>query len=462
MRSFILADDMGLGKSLQALTVFCMDVKVGIANTLLIVCPVSLRANWADEIDKFTRLSYELLGEEPDPSRRGHFRKLSTKKRDLQLQAFLTGNGPRILITNYEQMASAIHKESLDHARFDTVIFDEAHMIKNPTSARTKGSLRLMSNRSFMLTGTPMLNNADELWSLLHRVDPERFPSYWRFVNRFCVKGGYKDRQIVGTKNQTELVGVLADVMIRRVKKDVLTIPQPFYIQVKVSLSEFQQELYDSVKNEMALGNDFIDNPLTLFLRLKQICNTPYSIDPSYADDSEKLDRMTDIAQEVITSGEKLVIFTQFRGTLECIVRRLSERMPDVPIFQLHGDIPSRERVPQVHTWSKVKGPAILACMTQVAGVGLNMTAASTCIFVDKLFVPGPNQQAVDRLHRIGASETQAIRVFELIARGTVEDRVEQILRSKKKIFGEIVEGSVSMQNLLKELARAEAEDGMP
>jgi SNF2 family DNA or RNA helicase len=462
MRSFLLADDMGLGKSLQALTVFCMDIKMGLGETLLIVCPVTLRANWAEEIEKFTRLPYELLGEEPDPIHRGKFKKITPKKREAQLQAFLGGSGPRILIANYEQMASAAHDSTLANATFSAICFDEAHYIKNHASGRTKAAIRLRSTRSFMLTGTPMLNNADELWPLLHRIDPIRFPKYWTFVARFCVRGGYKDKQIIGTKNQSELIGILSEVMVRRVKRDVLTLPEPFYIPVKVTLNEFQQELYDKAKNELLVGDQELDNPLTLFLRLKQICNTPYSIDRSFPDESEKLDRMTDIAQEVIINNEKLVIFTQFRGTLECIVRRLQERMPNLPLFQLHGDVPSRDRVPTVQAWSKIIGPAVICCMTQVAGIGLNMTAASTCIFVDKLFVPGLNKQAVDRLHRIGASETQAVRVFELIARGTCEDRVEQILRGKAKLFDEIVEGSVTMQALLKELMKAEAEDDMP
>jgi SNF2 family DNA or RNA helicase len=462
MRSFLLADDMGLGKSLQALTVFCMDVKMGLGQTLLIVCPVTLRANWADEIEKFTRLPYTLLGEEPDPNRRGHFRKMSkVKKRDDQLRDFLAGEGPRILIANYEQVASHAHTDTLKGAHFDAVVFDEAHYIKNPGSGRTKAALALMSTRSLLLTGTPMLNNANELWPLLHRIDPIRFAKYWSFVNRFCVLGGWNDRQIIGTKNQTELIGVLSEVMIRRVKKDVLTIPEPFIIPVKVGLNDFQQKMYDEASQDLKLGNSSIENAMTLFLRLKQICNTPYSIDSMFPDESEKLDRLVQIASEVTSTGDKLVIFTQFRGTLECIVRRLAEAIPNVPLFQLHGDVPPRDRVPAIQEWSKTAGPAVVACMTQVAGVGLNMTSASTCIFVDKLFVPGLNRQAIDRLHRIGASETQAVRVFELIARGTCEDRVEQILRAKSKLFGEIIEGSVSMQNLLKELARAEAEDGM-
>lgn len=469
MRSFLLADDMGLGKSLQALTIWCMDVKMGLSQTLLIVCPLTLRMNWADEIEKFTRVPYTLLGEEPNPNRPGHMRKVSTTaKRDAQIHKFLDGHGPRILIANYEQVASRAHEATFEFAHFDMVILDEAHYIKTWNSGRSIGAQRLNSTRTLLLTGTPMLNNANELWPILHKIDPKRWPKYWSFVNRFCVMGGYKDKQVVGTKNQAELVNVLSGVMIRRLKRDVLTIPKPHIIQVKVGLTDFQQKLYDEVKEEFTVGGmELSENPMgpaqamIMFLRLKQICNTPYSVDPSFADESDKLDRMEEIAEELINEGEKVVIFTQFRGTLEAIVKRLRKRMPNIPLFQLHGDIPSKERVPTVQEWSNVQGPAIIACMSQVAGVGLNMTAASACIFVDKLFVPGLNQQCIDRLDRIGASTIQAVRVFELIARGTCEDRIEQILKAKSKLFGEIIEGSVGMQELLKQLAKAEAEDGM-
>jgi SNF2 family DNA or RNA helicase len=312
-----------------------------------------------------------------------------------------------------------------------------------------------------LLTGTPMLNNADELWPLLRRIDPSRFPKYWSFVNRYCVMGGYNDKQVVGTKNQSELIGVLGEVMIRRVKKDVLTLPEPYRIQVKVSLTDYQQALYDEANEELRLGDMDFENALTKFLRLKQICTTPRAIDATFADDSEKMDRTIDVIDELCSKGEKVVVFTQFRGALSSVVERCIAGIPYVPIFQLHGDVPANLRQGVVKDWGAIPGPAVIVCMLQVAGVGLNMTASRSCIFVDKLFVPGLNQQAIDRLHRIGQSETQPVQVYEMIARGTIEDRIEQILRAKAKLFGEIVEGSVSMRKLMEELMRSELEESM-
>lgn len=456
--SFILADDMGLGKSLQALTVFCIDVKIGKAQTCIIVCPVTLRDNWAEEIEKFTRIPYLLLGEEPHPTRRGEMRKTTPKVRGEQLKTWLAGNGPRILIMNYEQLSAKEIQPLLATAKIDVAIYDEAHYLKNPTSLRSKRGLALSASRSFMLTGTPMLNQVNELWALLHRCDPKRFPDYWKFVNRYCVFGGYENRQIVGVKNQLELQKILGEYMIRRMKKDTLNRDEPTIIPVYVGLSKEQQELYDSVLDDLLLpddnGGEAIENPLTKFLRLKQICGTPYSINPLYPDSSLKLDRVMEIVQHYADQGEKVVVFTQFRGVLDAFLQRM-EKVKDKaghkpPVFTLHGDTKQKERQPTVHAWSEVQGTAVMACMIQVAGVGLNMTAASVCIFIDKLFTPGLNKQGIDRLDRIG--QTEPVQVYEVITRGTVEQRVEEILKMKEFLNNDIVEGSASMRTLLEKL----------
>lgn len=459
MKNFLLADDMGLGKSLQALTAFAIDVKMGKASTCLIVCPVTLRDNWAEEISKFTRMPYELFGEEPHPTRKNETRRITGAKRNAQLLEWMhKKHGPRFLICNYEQLTSEIHKDAFRSFPFDTVIFDEAHYLKNPDSKRTKAALTIPSTRSFMLTGTPMLNQVNELWSLLHRIDPQKFPRYWSFVNRYCVFGGYEGRQIVGTKNEKELVSVLGEVMIRRLKNDVLNRDAPNYVKLHVGLSAEQQSLYDSVADELLLPpgaqaglvipapEEEIQNALTKFLRLKQICGTPYAIDPSYPDSSFKLDRAVEVVKEFADKNEKMIVFTQFRGVLDAFNQRLHKAKTG-PVFQLHGGVRQKDRQPTVAEWSGVNGHATIACMTQVAGVGLNMVAASTILFIDKLFVPGLNKQAVDRADRIG--QDKPVQVIELIARNTVEHRVEEILAEKSKVFGEIVEGSVGMGKLL-------------
>jgi SNF2 family DNA or RNA helicase len=435
-RSFLLADDMGLGKSIEALTVFGVDVKLGLSTTAIIICPVTLKGNWADEIEKFTRFPYVVLDGTP-------------RQRSEQLLDFFAILGPKILIVNYEQVKA--HYDQINSFKFDVAIFDEAHYLKNPKAQRTKACLEVHSNRSFMLTGTPMLNKVDELWTILHRIDPAAYPRYWSFVNRYAVFGGYKDKQIIGVKNERELTERLQDVMLRRLKDDVLGLPEVQYIERRVDLLPEQRKLYDEVALDLKLPRpdlaepEDIENALTKFLRLKQICGTTLPF--TGVDVSAKLDLATEDDMELLSNGHRIVVFTQFRDVQAAYVERM--RPHGLPIFQLHGDVPANQRQDLVKQWAATTEPGIIVCMLQVAGVGLNMTAARHGSFLDELFVPGLNQQAVDRMHRIGQSETQSVQIRRYITRKTIENRIQAILRNKKKLNREIVESDPTWKKRL-------------
>lgn len=427
-KSFILADDMGLGKSLQALTVFSIDVFLGWSQTCIIVCPVTLKGNWADEIETFTRIPYVIVDGSPN-------------QRLKQILEFSGITGPKILIVNYEQVVA--HLSLLNSFKFDVAVFDEAHYLQNPKSKRTQASLELYSRRSFMLTGTPMLNHVDGLWSLMYRTGATK-KEFYSFCNRYAVMGGYKDKQIVGVKNEAELTEALQNFMLRRLKKDVLNLPDVQMIERRVDLLPEQQKLYKQVLQDMRIERydkndpDDIENALTKFLRLKEICGTSYKF--TGEDHSSKLDLAIADDLEILENGHKTVVFTQFRDMQACYSKRMADASPDTPVWILNGDVPKPHRQPLVKEWAMSREPGVLCCMIQVAGIGLNMTAARHGAFLDKLFVPGLNQQAIDRLHRIGADETQPVQFRDYMARGTIENRVNQILRTKQKLFGEIVE----------------------
>ena len=464
MRNFLLADDMGLGKSLQALVVAIGDVfRTGRdgysegprwAEKIIIIAPISLKGNWSDEIEKFTRLPHMILGQTIDPKNPERLKPLTPAKRELQLAEFMLMEGPRVLIVNYEQVDK--HLSTLNKIGFDIAIFDEAHYLKNPSAKRTKACHKVRANRYFMLTGTPMLNNVDELWGLLHLINPVAYPKYHTFRNRYCVFGGYQDRQIIGVKNEKELQERLKAVMIRRLKKDVLDLPEVQTIIKRLDLTPTQQKLYDQAETELQIpmvgleDPSEIENALTKLLRLKQICGTTLAFNG--VDDSAKLDQAIEDALAITANGDKLVVFTQFRDVLEAFATRLDKANPDLPIWELHGDVPGYERQGHVKEWGNVQGASVIVCMLQVAGVGLNMTKASHGMFLDKLWTPGMNQQAIDRLHRIGASETQPVQILEYHMKGTVETRVESILKTKSKLFGTIVNDVDFKKKLLEQL----------
>jgi SNF2 family DNA or RNA helicase len=198
-----------------------------------------------------------------------------------------------------------------------------------------------------------------------------------------------------------------------------------------------------------------IENAMVRFLRLKQICGTTACI-PGHDDHSSKLDRAVEMIEEIMGNGEPVVVFTQFREVLKCLAARLTAK--GLAHRELHGDVPIPDRQEVVRSWATDAAagqPQALICMIQVAGVGLNMTAASKCIFLDKLFVPKLNEQAEDRLHRIGAKET--VQIFDLQMRGTIEARIERILKIKNTIFGVVVD--VDNSDWKKQLIQAVLED---
>lgn len=461
-RSYILGDDMGLGKTIQALTVFSVDVKLGKATTAIVVAPATLKGNWAEEIDKFTRYPYVILGHEQD--KHGRMKTLTPARRVKQLVEFASIAGPKILIANYEQISA--HLQALNALRFDVGIFDEAHLLAGHNTRRTKSCHALRTKRNIPLTASPLLNHVNGLWSLLHLIDPGRWPKYWPFVNRYCVFGGFKEKQIVGVKNEAELKRIMSEVMIRREAIDCLPLDKPTIIPRHVDLHPRQRDLYDQVVEDMKIvipgepAPQDIKNALTKFLKLKQICGTTATVLGEAEDYSHKLDLAVEDDMELIKQGEKIVVFTQFRGVQLAYANRITVAMADAgiygPVFMLHGSIPIHERVPTVKAWEEVDGPSVIVCMLQVAGIGLNMTAACEASFLDKLFVPKLNEQAIGRLNRIG--QTRPVRVREYRVRGTIETRIEQILKTKTGVFKNVIDAG-DYKKLLYLAMKAEEED---
>ena len=449
--SFLLCDEMGLGKTLQALTAVAVDFQRGWASRFITVVPATLKGNWEEEVHKHTSFKVMVLDGPP-------------KKRAQQLDEFDDPEqGYHGLIVNYEQLPA--HLNDFNSMRFDIAIYDEAHYLKNPSAKRTRAAQALQAKRHFVLTGSPMLNHVNDLWSLLHRVAPEEFPNYYRFRNRYCIYGGYKNKQIVGVKNTAELRDRLNHFMLRRLKKNVLDLPDKHHIQVYVDLHPQQRKIYTEVDKEMklTLPNNpdpmEIENALVKFTRLKEICGTTASFE-GMEDHSYKLDRAMEMIEEITQESEEhVVVFTQFRAVLKALGNRMAaSKTIEAPFSAIHGDVAANQRMPLVRDW-RDGPPGVLALMLQVGGQGLNLTAANKCIFLDKLFVPKLNEQAEDRLHRIGTNTTQPVQIYEIIARKTIEQRIEAILRQKATVFGQIVDSNELKRKLIQALKEEEGED---
>ena len=453
-RSFLLADDMGLGKTLQTLVVCAIHAKltkdtVGTESSFLIVCPSSLKRNWEQEIERFTELDAVILNGPP-------------AKRAEQLAEFRAISGTKYLITNYEQIPA--HLDELQAMEFGIVIADEAHYLKTPDSKRTQAFCALPPSRRFMLTGTPILGHVDDLWVILDQVQPGEWGTFKGFVATFCVFGGHNGKSVVGVKNEKRLMEGLSLMMLRRLSKDVLDLPEVQYINRNVDLLPEQRVAYNKALKDLILErggegieDEEIDGPMVRFLRLKQICSTTATVRLDGADYSGKLDLAVQDAKLITDAGEKIVAFTGFRGAMACYVNRLLTALPGVPIWVLHGDVPSDSRQDVVTAWGSQPGPAILVCITQVAGVGLNMTQSRNVQFLDLDVTPANNAQAVARVRRIGATG-DSIKVWVYEAVDTVDQRVNQIIATKQQTNDLIIEASaaanVVASEMKKEMAR--------
>lgn len=430
-------DEMGLGKSLQAITTFSTDVKMGWGETLIVVCPVTLKANWANEFRKFTRIPHTVLGEDIGPN--GKRRKLNQNERDMQIVFFAGGSGPRVLIVNYEQVV--MHLDMLNAVGFHLAVFDEAHYLGNHESQRTMACLSLRARRKLPMTGTPVTKNVNNLWALLRMTYPGT-PGYFTFMNRHAVYGGFNKREIVGIKRKEEIHEILGGLMIRRLAADVLDLEKPNIIRRYVELTDQQRKLYDEVEREMQMTIDpnedpeEYDNHLFKSLRLKQICGSTFEF--TGEDHSNKLTTAVHDTQEFVGNGHRLVVFTQFRGMIERYVSRLREADPNIPVWELHGDIPGDERFDVVESWGKAERPGVLVCAIQVTAFGLNMVDGDVGMFIDKTYSPATNRQAIARLVRMG--QTRPVTIIEYITEGTVEERVEEICEIKDDIASELVE----------------------
>lgn len=443
MRSVLLADDMGLGKCIQALTVAACALEEPNCNRILIVTPASLKGNWEEEIQNYGRnFTSEIL--EGDP-----------KTREKQLANF----NRDCLIVNYEQVIS--HWAALNMMGFDMTIYDEGHFLKNRKSKRTKACMKLNQTRHFVLTGSPVLNQVDDLWQLLNRVAPTEFPSYHVFVNRYAVYGGYQGKQIVGIMNEKELRDRMAPYLVRREKTELGLVGKLPIIKELIEMHPKQRELYDQCITDLELPNPAdmdkpfkIENALVKLLRLKEICGTTACL--GYADYSSKLDRAVELAEQFYGKGKSIVVFTQFRQVQACYYTRLMAA--GIPAVMLHGDVKVSDRQPLVTKWTadtKAGKPSVLICMWQVGGIGMNLVAASTVISLDKLFVPKLNEQGYDRLDRIG--QTEPVQIIELIMRKSIEQRIESILKRKIGIFGALLD--VDNSDWKKKLLQAVKDD---
>ena len=415
----ILGDDQGLGKTVQALAA----VTGADAFPCLLICKASLLRTMQAQVRRWT-------GEEPYVMDRGN--------RTACLDA-MASQPRKFLIVHYEGVVRELPR--LTKIVWQSILVDEATMIKTRSSQRTRAVKSLRAAREHLLSGTPLLNSPLDLWSLLNTLDPNAWPSYWKFEKRYALMGGYLNRQVLGYRNLPELRAHVRMRMVRRRKDEVLKdLPDKTYVDLLVELPGWQRKLYDRARDELVVDLSqtkqlTVASVLARLTRLKQIAVWPQAtLHVESTNRPAKIEALMDLIDERINAGQKTLVFSKYRTVIEALDALLAKERPtSLQRFVFTGAHKDEPEQFQAHA-----GPAIWMSTIDAGGMGLTLTAADMVVFTDKDWVPAINRQAEDRAHRIG--QRANVTIVNLLATETVEERIEKLLTKKSDLFNTLIE----------------------
>lgn len=411
----ILADDMGLGKTLQSIT-FILSALLDIRKKrqpALIVCPSSLTYNWLSEFMKFAP-NVQAVIVDGNKAERGKIWKGVTNI--------------DVVITSYPLLRRDI--KLYENKSFHTVFFDEAQSFKNPVTLTARVVKKIQATHRFALTGTPVENSLEELWSIFHVVFPELFQGLKEYSNL--------SRETIARR--------IRPFLLRRLKEDVLAeLPEKIETVDSVELLPEQKKLYaaylaklrhDTLKH---LDKDTLRKNRIRILagltRLRQICCHPALFVDNYKGSSAKFEQLMQIVEESKLSGRRVLIFSQFTRMLKLIGSELV--VQGLPFFYLDGQTPSEERLELTNRFNDGERNLFLISL-KAGGTGLNLTGADTVILYDLWWNPAVEEQAADRAHRIG--QTKIVQVIKLVARGTIEEKMNELQEKKRELIESILD----------------------
>jgi len=416
----LLADDMGLGKTLQTLT-FLEDLRLkNDLGQVLIVVPSSLIFNWQNEIEKFTPGLPMVVFSNKDKDAIG--KRLENKEELL-------------VISTYGLLME--HENFLTQYHWKVLIFDEAQNLKNITTKRTSSARSLNAYFKICLTGTPMENHYGEFYSLVDLLVPGSLGKIEDFRRQFV------NTEIISREQIDDLKLKMKPLLLRRTKKEILDqLPEKQETKVSIAFEERQKEIYRDIalsynqkvqETLLTQGEASVQlQMLTALLRLRQACSDPAAL-PNIRYDKvpPKLEALMDSLSEIVESGESALVFTQFLQTLEHTAKIL--RAANIPVFVLHGGVPTKQRQKILSDFNNTAGGAILVMTLKTGGVGLNLTKASYVFHLEPWWNPSVENQATDRAHRLG--QNKAVQVFRYIMHESLEEKIELLKERKQRKF---------------------------
>ncbi|MDX1258875.1 DEAD/DEAH box helicase [Exiguobacterium sp. K1] len=418
----ILADEMGLGKTIQAIGY----LETLPAGRMLIVAPASLLHNWQAELKKFA------------PTRTVH---LLTGARKHRLDQIETVPADGIFLISYPSLRTDM--EAHQTVEYDVVIFDEAQHLKNPASQTAVRLRRIRAKRRFALTGTPLENRTDDLWSIFRVIFPSLLP----------------DLQTFQTWSHDEIKRFVRPFLMRRTKDEVLQdLPKKQIVHHYTDLGPTQKKLYASYLAKLQLETlQHLDETkredriklLAGLTRLRQICCDPALFVDGYTGESTKLERLLSLIDEKLASGHRILIFSQYTKMLARIRERLAAQQRDH--FLLTGETPIEDRVALCDRFNAGEVDLFLISL-KAGGTGLNLATADTVILYDSWWNPAVEQQAADRAHRLG--QQSPVEVIKLLMTGTIEEKMAELQDRKAMMIDAVLSDQKPDVLTIRELVR--------
>jgi len=422
-RSALIANDMGTGKTYEAIARDwnIRDQQQG-AITLVVAPLTILQDVWKQHFDELTSLKTVVV----DPKDRA-----SSWRKFKQARA-------NVYCVHWEALRLM---PELRVVHWDHVIADECHRMKNRKAQQTRALKAIPADWKTAMSGTPVVNRPDELWSILNWLWPKKYGSYWRFFNTYVetvteFAKGHQYKRIVGPRELPRLHRELAPFFVRRRKKDVLPdLPDKYYTEIKVDLTSQQRRVYNQMRDEMIawIGqqeDEVLPAPVVIaqLTRLQQFAVAYAEYTDAgrirLSEPSSKLDALMEILDQ---TEDKVVVFSRFKQLIHLGEGRMAEAK--IPFVSLTGDTAQDERSGVVSRFQE-GGARVFLGTIGAGGIGITLHSSSVVVFLDRDWSPALNAQAEDRLHRIG--QRNAVQVIDIVARSTVDLGKLQALDTKK------------------------------
>jgi SNF2 family DNA or RNA helicase len=412
-----MADDMGLGKTIQVISLILKMKEEGkLKKPVLVICPTTLMGNWMKELQMFA------------PNLDAVIYHGSDRQLDVEHD---------IILTTYAIMR--IDVEELKKHAWSVIIVDEAQNIKNPDTAQTLAIKMLKSDVKIAMTGTPVENRLTELWSIFDFINKGYLGSLREFQKSYAIP-------IERFKEHTranKLRMSISPFVLRRLKTDknvISDLPEKMVLNEYCYLSKMQAVLYEKTLNEMMTkisgftGVNRRGNIFKLITALKQICNHPYQFLKSGEMGRElsgKMEKCIDLVQNILDNGEKTLIFTQYKEMGDILCKVIAQECNTEPLF-FHGSLTVSQREDLIDKFQNDDEHKIMILSLKAGGTGLNLTSATNVIHYDLWWNPAVEDQATDRTYRIGQDKN--VMVHRMITLGTFEEKIDEMLKSKKEL----------------------------